>query len=211
MTSVPVSARRKPVWVAYLLPLVCALALLIWALIPHLFFIYGGDVKETISLFDLMGNTWKSCTAALSGDAKNSTTAIYFSYIMIVALVISWLAIAVNLLMTVVGAVCACLALPRDPVDPATNGVKRWMKFFCFNRGVFAVATLLPILPFLLPQLLIWFYRSWFAYDMSLHYFAIPSWIAALVLSLLSFATFVATLRLQREEHMDLFRLYKAK
>ena len=205
------SIRHKLIWTAYLLPFACALILIVWALIPHMFFIYGGDVKETVSLFELMGNTWKQCTDTLSGDAKNSTTAIYFSYIMIAAVVISWLSFALYLLASAIGAVCACMAFSKDPLDPAANRVKRWMKFFCFNRVVFSAVNLLPVLPFLMPQLLILLYRKWFAYDMSLHYFAIPSWIVALLLAVLSFALFVSTLRLQREEHLDLFRLYKSK
>lgn len=205
------SARRGLVWLAYLLPSVCALILLVWALIPHMFFIYGGDVKETVSLFELMGSTWSQCVDTLSGEAKNSTTAIYFSYLMLAAVAISWIAVAVNLLMTAVGAVCACVAFPKEPVDPTSNRVKRWMRFFCFHRGVFAAVTLLPVIPFLVPQLLLLLYREWFAYDMSLHYFVLPSWIVALLLALFSFAVFVSTLRLQREEHMDLFRLYKSK
>ena len=197
--------RRALIWTAYLLPLAVCLILLIWALIPHMFFIYGGDVKETMSLFELMRNTWAQCQKTLDGKTNGSSAAIYFSYAMTAAVVLSWAAIIAHVIASAVSAVCACVAFSRPATDPTANKAVRWTKFFCFHPAVYTLTSFAWCLPFFMPLLLDLFYRKWFYYDMSLHYFGPPSWIVAILLSLISAVVFVATRKLQRSEKMDLF------
>ena len=201
-------AKRRSVVLVYLLPLICGLILLIWAAIPHLFFVYGADVKETISVFELMESTQEQCRLMLDGQAQGSTSALYFSYAMLAAVFLSRVAILAHLIASVTSFACACVAFSYPADHSVANRAKRWMRFFCFNPGTFTISCLLCCLPFYLPLLLNGFYQNWFFYDMSLHYFGIPSWIAATVLALGSAVAFVATRHIQREEKMDLFSFY---
>ena len=203
-----INKRRALIWAAYLSPIAVGLILLIWAVIPHLFFIYGGDVKETMSLFTLMDNTWQNCRETINGTASGSTAALYFSYAMTAAVVLSWIAIISHVIASVTSVACACVAFGRSAEHPAANKAKRWMRFFCFSPAVYAITLFAWCVPFFVPLLLDWFYRKWFYYDMSLHYFGVPSWIAAILLSLISVVLFLATRRLQKKERMDLFAFY---
>ena len=201
------SANKRRFWVGgvYFLPLIVGVILLIWALVPHLFFVYGSDAKETMSVFEVMKNTWSQCRQTMKGGEKNSPTAFYFSWIMVVLVALSWVALISNVVLAICSAVCAGMVLSKPVDDPSIKGVVRWMRFLCFNPTVYALTCFSAYLPFLIPPVLNWFYQHWFLYEMKLHYFGPPSWVVAVVLALVSSVTFLATRRLQREEKMDLF------
>lgn len=205
------SSRRALCRLAYLLPFIVGVILLIWASLPHVFFVKDGEAHVTMSLFRLLRNTWTDCRTVMSGTTENTAAAAYFSYIMSACVVVSWLSIAAFALNATVSAFCSFSALGKNPTAPEVNDAKRWMKFFCFNRVWLAITLLFPILPTLFPIILAHMYRKIFVYNITVHYFGPPAWIVVILLSLSQFALFVATLRAQSEEHLDMFRLYKAR
>lgn len=205
------AARRALCRLAYLLPLIVGIILLIWACLPHLFFVKDGEAHETMSLFRLMRNTWTDCRTVMSGTTENTAAAAYFSYIMSACVIVSWLAIAIFAVNATASAFCSLSALGKDPTSGEANDAKRWMKFFCFNRVWLTISLLLPILPTLFPLILAHLYRKIFVYDITVHYFGPPAWIVVILLSVAQFVLFVATLRAQALEHLDMFRLYKAR
>lgn len=205
------TARRFFCRLSYLLPAIVGLTLLIWACTPHLFFVNKGEAHETMSLFTLMKNTWTDCQATLDGTTENTAAAAYFSYIMSAAVVVAWIAIVLFGINALASAVFSLSALGKEPTHPEANAAKRWMKFFCFNRVWLAITLLFPILPALVPVVLAHLYRKIFVYDITVHYFGPPAWIIAILLSVAQFVLFVATLRAQASEHLDMFRLYKAR
>lgn len=205
------SVKRFLCHFAYLLPAIVGLTLLIWACLPHVFFVNAGEAHETLSLFDLMGNTWEYGSTVLDGTSENAAPAAYFSYIMNAYVILSWIAIVLFGFNAIVTAVTALPTLWKSPTDPETNRAKLWLRFFCFNRGWIAFTLLLPIIPALFPCVLVYMQQDIFVADISAHYFGPTAWIVVCVLCVLQFGLFVGTKRLQAEEHMDMFRLYKAK
>lgn len=205
------TARRALCRLAYLLPFIVGVIFLIWACLPHLFFVKDGEAHQTLSLFRLMRNTWAECQSVLSGTTEATPAAAYFSYIMKAYLVVSWAAIAVFALNVTVSAFCSVSAFGKNPTAPEANDAKRWMKFFCFNRIWFAISLITPIVPTFFPVLLAYLYRKTFVYNITVHYFGLPAWLVVTLLSVALFTLFVATLRAQASQHLDMFRLYKAK
>ena len=53
-----VKGRRALIHLFYLLPLLFGVALLIYAAVPHLWFVYDGEAYSTMDLFELQGNAW---------------------------------------------------------------------------------------------------------------------------------------------------------
>ena len=211
MTDRKTNTRRALCRLAYLLPFLVGVILLIWACLPHVFFVKDGEAHQTMSLFRLMRNTWTECRTVMSGTTENTAAAAYFSYIMsayAVASVVATVGFAVN---ATASAFCSLSALGKAPTHPEANDAKRWMRFFCFNRIWLAVTLLFPILPTLFPVVLAHMYRKMFVYDITVHYFGPPAWIVVILLSVAQLALFLATLRAQADLHLDMFRLYKAR
>lgn len=204
------SARRALIRFAYLLPVFSGMLLLIYALIPHLFFVYGDAIYNTQSPFELMQNTWKESQALLNG-AEASAKAVMFSFTMSAVVILSWVFTAVYATVAIASAICSCIAFSHRPTEREANRAKRWMQFFCPNRVLYIIVNLLPLLPAAFPYILLHFYRTQMFYDMSLHHMGPPDFVLAAVAVLLNLAAFLLLMPAQNEEHMDMFRLYKAK
>ena len=211
MMQKPNTGRRFLCRFVYLLPAISGIILLAWAMIPHLFFVEKGEAHETLTLFQLMGNTWEFGETVLSGTSENAAPAAYFSTVMEAVVVASWISIVLFAVNATVMAICAPWAHANPPTSPSSNNAKRWMRLFCFGRGWVAFTLLLPILPALFPCILVDMQNEIFVANISLHYYLVPAWIVAILLCVTQFVLFVATVRVQREEHLDMFRLYKAK
>ena len=64
------SARQGMIRAVYLSPAIVGTLLLIYSFIPHLFFVYGDAAYNTLSPFELMGNTWTECQALFDAAEK---------------------------------------------------------------------------------------------------------------------------------------------
>ncbi len=203
-------ARRALIRIAYLSPAAVGAVLLIYACIPHLFFIWNGTAYDTLSPLSLVGRTWSECRAL--GEASSASGgAVMFSFVMTAAVVVFWICLILYASYAVAVGICSCRAFAFSPTDAEANRAKRWMQFFCPNRPLFVLSGLLPIVCAAFPTLLLSCYRNYLFYDMSLGVIGIPDLLLAALLCLLSLSLYLFTLRAQAEEHMDLFRLYKAK
>ena len=196
---------------SYLLPAISGVILLVWACVPHLFFFYDGEAYETWSLFGLLANTWKTCSGLLEGKTGASVQAAYFSYTMMLFVVLSFLAMLGYAITAIPSAICSCIAFSKAPTDPDANRAKRWLRFFGPNRVIFVITNLVPLLPAFFPYILLANYRSQLGYVMKVYYVGPPAWAIALLLIAINVATFLCLLGAQAREHMDMFRLYKAK
>ena len=206
------SSLQKRFWIrlAYLLPLITALLLLIYAAVPHIYFIFNGEVHETVSTVELFSNTWEECRTLLNGKSA-AGNAVFFSYILLAYAVISLLLTLVFLTFAVLSAVFSCRAFAACPTDRQANRSKRWLHLFCPGRICYGILTLLPLIPACLPHLLSALYKGYFGLKVKACFFFLPDVILGGVLVLFSLLCFVLTLRIQSEEHMDMFRLYKKK
>ncbi|MBQ1229517.1 MAG: hypothetical protein IIW36_01025 [Clostridia bacterium] len=205
------SLSRFGIRLAYLMPLVTFLLLVIYGLIPHLYFIYQDVAYETMSLFTMVGNTWRECRATLS-ESGGSASAVLFSYTMTAATVLFWGTLILHGIFSFASAICSVYAFSRIPTDRLTNRAKRILQLICPNRAFFVIGGLLPLLYATFPLLLRHCYREQMSMSISIHATTgVMDPIPAILLVLLGTSLFLATLPLQKREHLDLFRLYKQK
>ncbi len=212
MNALSSPARRVLIRIAYWLPAISGLILLIYACVPHLFFIYNDTALDTLSVFELVGNTASQCGSITNGTAEGSNTAIVFAYIMTFFVILFWIAVVAYTVMALTAAITSSYAFSHAPTAKETNRAKRWMQFFCPGRVVYVIDNLVLLLAAAFPHILLYFYQTQMGYtDMSLHFFGPSDLLLAAILVTLNSISFLALLPAQAEEHMDMFRLYKAK
>lgn len=204
------SAKSVLIRISYLLPLLTMVLLWIHCLIPHLFFLYDGEAYETMSLFRLLSNTWTQCQAILdSGTASDAYQAILFSYWMIFAVIVSWAVLCVHLVVASVVAVTSHIAFSHEPTAKESNVAKRVLHLICPNRICFWIGNLLPILPALFPYWLSNAYRHFLFMDMKVCSIGPFEWLWIAVAIFAETVLSVSLFSVQKNMHMDLFRLYK--
>ena len=211
MKRLPKPLGRALCRTAYLSPLLTLAILLIQAAVPHVFFLLDGEPHETLNIFTLMGNTWEQCQALLDSTDEVSVEAMYFSYTMSFFVILSWIAIALFAILALSSAILSCYAFSLSPTDKRTNRAKRWMQFFCPNRPLYVITCLLPLLPAAFPYILEHFYQSMLYYDIKVYFIGPTDLLLTGIAVVLTVAAFLALLPTQSAEHLDMFRLYKAK
>ncbi len=196
--------------VIYLLPLILGILFLVFAFVPHLYFVYDGAVHETMSPISLVNNTWETCQALLEGDSEDPY-AIIFSYVMTFFVILYWIFVALYAFFVALLTVCSIRAFSVPPTHRVANKSKRWLHLLCPNRVCYVLFGLLPIFPSFFPYILSHFYYTRLGLKMKVFFFGLPDpvWVIGLVLA--AECAFLLTLNLQARTHLDLFRLYKKK
>ena len=206
------TARRALIRISYLLPAAVGLIFVICAAIPHLYFIYEAEAHETLSLFALVQNAYADCNAILKGASEGSAYAIVFSYVVLFCAVAFWICLVLYGIMALAAAIASTVAFAYPPTSVQANRAKRWFRLFCPNRALYCVTHLLLPISAAFPQILLYCYRHQLGYrGMTLHFFGPSDLLLTAILILLSLASHFLLLSAQSEEHMDLYRLYKAK
>lgn len=205
------AVRRCLVRIIYLLPAISLLVFLIHALIPHIFFVHDGVALDTHSSFGLAVTAWDHCRAVLVGTTKGSELAVFFSYGILAFLVLAGIALILYVVSAIAAAVCSVIAFSGNPTDQRTNLTKRWFRFFCPNRWMYVISLIFPLLYAAFPQVLLHFYRSAWNYRIALFFYGPSDLILVGVLVAVNVLGFLILLPTQANEHLDLFRLYKAK
>lgn len=196
----------------YLIPALCGLIALVLACAPRFFYQSGGEAFDTMSLFQLLDNTYQNCVVFLKGSANGSVSALYFSYIMMAFWVLAWFCIVFYGIFVFATALTSITVwTPNTPGSPAINTFKRCYRMLVPNRVFYIIWCCLPVLPSFFPFILQAFYRSVLKEGANAHYFGIPDPVIVLLLCAVSAAFFLLTRASQKELRMDLFRLYKAE
>ena len=194
----------------YFLPAVTGLLLLALIFIPHIYFVYNGEVHETMSSVKLVNNTWEVCKNLLDGKSEDPY-AIFFSYIMTFFVILFWIFVALYALFALVLTLCSINAFTKSPTDRLSNRAKRWLHLLCPNRVCYGLFGLLPIFPSFFPHILTHFYYTRLGLKMKVFFFGPPDHVWAILLVLLLELGFFLSLDLQARAHTDMFRLYKKK
>jgi len=71
-------AHRALIHLCYLLPAIFGILLLIYAAVPHLWFVYDGNAYSTMNLFELQENAWAFYEDIEAGTVENSTAVTWF-------------------------------------------------------------------------------------------------------------------------------------
>ena len=201
---------RALIVAVYLLPAVTALITLLLFARPRFYFLYLGIEHEPMSLFTLLKNTWESCQVTLRAD-----NALYeyfmFSRTMIAYSIAFWTLLVAYLFFAFYSATCACVALSNKPTSTLSNHAKKLFVFACFNRPVYIIFQIMPIILALFPRVLLSQYHSKLGMLMTLSYHGLSTPLILFFLVSLSSLAFLLSLSSQRSLHLDMFRFYKRR
>lgn len=211
MKQLPSSVARPLIRIAYLLPMISGLAMLILACVPHVFFFYNGAPYDTQSPLALMGNTWREAQAMLTAETTGSGGAYYFALFMSVFTVLSWICIVLYAATAIAAAICSTVAFAHAPTERLSNRAKRWLQFICPGRVLYVISNLLLLLPASFPYLLQHCYRTQLGYHMKVYFIGVSDLLLGGILVALNLVAFLALLPAQAREQMDMFRIVKQK
>ena len=187
------------------IPLLLGITFLVYAAVPHLWFVNEGAAHETMSLFRLVGNTWKSCGEAVSGSVSQTV----FCWVMRFAVILFWGLLGVYFAVVLLGAFCSLIAFSYDPHSVSANRAKKVLYLLCPNRVCFCITLCLPLLCGLFPQVLMLMYRVCLSFSPRMYASPMADWVVALAVALLSLGGFLGTRSLQERTKLDLFCLYR--
>ncbi|MBQ7392099.1 MAG: hypothetical protein IJV73_05375 [Clostridia bacterium] len=209
MSRMSVKGRRALIHLCYFLPALFGIALLIYAAVPHLWFVYDGEAYSTMNLFELQSNAWDFYEQIKSGAIENSGAVVWFEQLLPVVSVLFWLLPIVYAFVVLLITVCSIVAFSFEPTTRIANRTKRILHLVCPNRSTYLLFPLLPLFSSLFPQLLLWLYR-WQGMSIRLYTFFLADWILVLIFAVINAVVFILLLPLQSEARMDMFRIYKS-
>ena len=209
MSRLSVRSRRVLIHTCYFLPLLFGVVLLVYALIPHLWFVYDREAYSTMNLFELQENAWAFYEQIQAGAVTESAAVTRFAQLLPVVSALFWVLPILYGILSLAVAVCAVIAFSFEPTSRIANRTKRVLYLVCPNRVTYLLLPLLPLFSSLFPQLLLWLYR-WQGLNIRLYTFFVADWILVLILAAINAAVFIILLPMQSESHLDLFRIYKS-
>ncbi len=201
--------HRALIHLCYLLPAILGILLLIYAAVPHLWFVYDGDAYSTMNLFELQENAWDFYEQIQSGTVENSAAVTWFEDLFPIVSALFWILPIVYALIVAMITVCSIVAFSFEPTTRIANRTKRILQLVCPNRVTYLLLPLLPLFSALFPQLMLWLYRLQ-GMKIGLYTFFVADWILVLIFAALNAAVFILLLPMQSEEHLDMFRIYKS-
>ena len=195
---------------AYSMPLINGIVFLILGFIPHLFYISGNNNPPTLSPFGLLGIIRESGVDYVTGRTAGSTVDFYFYTAMLALWALSALCIAFYAILVVsTTAMLPSVWSPQNHPTVQGNKLKRIYRIAVPNRVFFVFYQLLPIVPTIFPYLFQLLCKRMLGQTMKVYYYGIPDWIVVMLLTAASVSLFLTSLRSQKSNKMDLFRIYK--
>ena len=209
MSHMSVKGRRALIHLCYFLPALFGIVLLIYAAVPHLWFVYDGEAHSTMDLFELQGNAWDFYKDIKSGAVESTAVVTWFEQLLPVVSALFWILPILYGFVALLITVCSIVAFSFEPTTRIANRTKRILHLVCPNRVTYLLFPFLPLFSSLFPQLLLWLYRL---QGMSIRFytFFLADWILVLIFAFLNAAAFILSLPLQSKAHMDMFRIYKS-
>ena len=209
MSRMSVGARRALIHLCYFLPAIFGIALLIYAAVPHLWFVYNGEAYTTMNLFELHGNAWELYDQIKAGTIENTPAVTWFTQLLPVVSVLFWALPIVYAFVVLLSTGCMMVAFSFEPTSRIANRAKRVLQIVCPNRITYLLFPLLPLFSSLFPQFILWLYR-WQGMNIRLHTLFLSDWILVLAFAIINAVVFIVLLPLQSEARMDMFRIYKS-
>ncbi len=201
--------HRTLIHLCYFLPAIFGIVLLIYAAVPHLWFVYNGEAYSTMNLFELQGNAWEFYEQVQSGAIESNEAVVWFEQLLPVVSALFWILQILYALVTLLVTVCTIVAFSFDPTTRIANRTKRILHLVCPNRVTYLLMPLLPLFSSLFPQLMLWLYR-WQGMNIRLYTFFLADWILVLIFAVINAVVFILLLPMQNETHLDMFRIYKS-
>ena len=195
----------------YLFPLFAALLLLLPFLIPHLFFHTSGELTGTVSLPELMQSNVRYALSNLSGTAGSGSGTVYFSAATLAYAGVSLLLLVWYLLWAVSAAITSVYCFSFVEPNAKANAAKRVWRMIVPNRVFYVLLSFAPLPAACYPYFFAFLCRAALGVDTTAYYYGAPDFVYVLIAGILCSAPFLALLPKQRDENMDLFRIYKIK
>ena len=201
--------HRALIHVCYLLPAIFGILLLIYAAIPHLWFVYNGDAYSTMNLFELQENAWDFYKQIQSGAIESSSAVTWFEQLLPIVSALFWILPILYALLATAVTVCSLVAFSFEPTSRIANRTKRVLQLMLPNRVTYLLLPLLPLFSAIFPQLILLLYRMQ-GLKISLYTYFVADWILVLIFAVVNALVFFLLLPMQSEEHLDMFRIYKS-
>lgn len=209
MSRLSIRARRVLIHLCYFLPALFGVLLLVYAAVPHLWFVYNGEAYSTMDLFELQENAWAFYEQVQAGAIESNEAVVWFEQLLPVVSALFWILPIVYALVTLLITVCVIVAFSCEPTTRLANRTKRILHLVCPNRVTYLLVPLLPLFSALFPQLLLWLYQ-WQGLNIRLYHFFLADWILVLIFAVVNALVFILLLPMQNEMHLDMFRIYKS-
>ena len=195
---------------SYLLPLLSGALLLIPAFVPHIFFYRGKSLSATIGLFDLLGYL-RAGAANVLHASETVAPSIYRSALLASILTaVSWFLIVWYAIFAILSAVVGVWSACGVP-SASLNTAKRVYRIVVPNRVFYGIFCFLPILPALMPYCYERFLSTTLSETVRVYFYGAPDWVFALIGGVLCAVPFFLSLRAQKEQKIDLFRIYRVQ
>lgn len=201
------NTSRLLIRLSHWLPVFNGVALLVYALIPHLWFVYEGEAYTTLSLFQLAENTWLECRTIRQNAVKYSGAQRLFAQEMTTVTVLFWVFLVLYFILAIATAAGASYAFSKKPTDRLSKRAKRIVSLFCPNRVCYVLFQLLPLFCGAFPYFLVGF-RSKTEEIFTVHYEIISDLLLAGILIGCSILLYLILLPQQKKQQMDLFTVY---
>lgn len=201
--------HRALIQLCYLLPAIFGILLMVYAAVPHLWFVYNGEAYSTMNLFELQENAWDFYVQVQSGAIESNEAVVWFEELLPVVSALFWILPILYVILTLAITVCSIVAFSFDPTMRIANRTKRILHMVCPNRVTYLLMPLLPLFSSLFPQLMLWLYRLQ-GMNIRLYNFFLADWILVLIFAVVNAAVFILLLPMQNEAHLDMFRIYKS-
>ena len=201
--------HRVLIHLCYFLPAIFGILLLVYAAVPHLWFVYNGEAYSTMNLFELQENAWDFYRQVQSGANESNTAVKWFEELLPVVSALFWILPILYAALTLMITVCTIVAFSFDPTTRIVNRTKRILHLVCPNRASYLLVPLLPLFSALFPQLMLWIYQ-WQGMNIRLYNFFLADWILVLIFAVINAVVFILLLPMQSEAHLDMFRIYKS-
>ena len=201
--------HRVLIHLCYFLPAIFGILLLVYAAVPHLWFVYDGDAYSTMNLFELQSNAWDFYEQIQAGAIESTEVVHWFEELLPVVTALFWILPIFYAVLAAIVTVCVIVAFSFEPTARIANRTKRILQLVCPNRVTYLLLPLLPLFSSLFPQLLLWLYRLQ-GMNIRLYTFFVADWVLVLIFAVLNALAFILLLPMQNEEHLDMFRIYKS-
>ena len=126
--------HRALIQLCYLLPAIFGILLMVYAAVPHLWFVYNGEAYSTMNLFELQENAWDFYVQVQSGAIESNEAVVWFEELLPVVSALFWILPILYAILTLAITVCSIVAFSFDPTTRIANRTKRILHMVCPNR-----------------------------------------------------------------------------
>ncbi len=160
------TTKRNLIYVRYIFPVFMAAAFIILMLMPCYRFKDADGLRTSVSLFGLMGNSWNTVREYIFGAGQTQAVTLDFAWTVMISLVCLCIAFILGAAVCIYSLVAA-LGYFKSGL---ASGTRLMFVTLTANRVLLCILQGLMLPVFLLPSILVYFYRSILLYEVTAEY-----------------------------------------